>query len=503
MSSSKNILLVSPETPVTFWSFKHVLKFVRKKSAFPPLGLLTVASILPSSWKKRLIDMDVDKLKDRDLLWADYVFIGGMIVHKDSIKKILKRCKDLKKTVVAGGPIFTTGYEEFVNDVNHFVLDESEITLPMFLKDLEKGTLKKKYTSSQRPCLSQTPIPSWHLINMKKYATMSLQYSRGCPFNCEFCDIIIMNGRIPRLKSNQQMLLELDSLYNAGWRGAVFIVDDNFIGNKIQVKNFLPELAQWMKQRKDPFVFLTEASVNLADDNKLLELMVASGFKKVFVGIETPCEESLVECSKFQNTKKNMGDSIRHIQNYGLEVMGGFIVGFDSDPMDIFDKQIAFIQKNGIVVAMVGLLGALPKTRLYNRLKKEGRLLENWKGNNFGDGALNFTPKMNIGILKEGYKKILTNIYSPKQYYNRILTFIKEYKPPKSLIKSHKDISNLMALIRSVWYLGIVWKYRLYYWKLMFIGFFKYRSSFPQIVILSIYGYHFSKITDSLRFQKE
>jgi len=497
-NTKKNILLVSPETPVTFWSFKHVLKFVRRKAAFPPLGLLTIASLLPRHWDKRLIDMDVEKLKEKDLQWADYVFLGGMIVHKESIHAILKRCKEAQRSVIAGGPVFTTGYEEFIDMVDHFVLDEAEITLPLFLKDLQEGVPKKIYTSGERPHLGLTPIPSWDLINIKKYATMSLQYSRGCPFNCEFCDIIIMNGRVPRLKSNQQMIAELDALYQTGWRGAVFVVDDNFIGNKNQVKQFLPALSQWMRQKRNPFVFLTEASVNLADDDELIKLMVDAGFKKVFVGIESPCLESLEECSKFQNQNVDLAQAIRRIQNSGLEVMGGFIVGFDSDPLDIFEKQIAFIQKSGIVVAMVGILGALPKTKLYNRLKSEGRLLENWKGNNADGQGLNFVPKMNSAVLKEGYEKILTTIYSPKNYFNRIITFIKEYKPQQSLFDAHKSFSHIMAFIRSLWYLGVVWKHRFYYWKILAVGLCKYRQSFPMIVLLSIYGYHFSKLTDNL-----
>jgi len=494
--STTKILLVSPKTPCTFWSFQHVLKFVRKKSAFPPLGLLTVAALLPTEWEKRLIDLDVDALKDQDLLWADFVFIGGMIIHKESMKEVLQRCKVLKRRVVAGGPFFTTGYEEFIDDVDHFVLNEAEVTLPLFLNDLQHGSTKKIYTSTQRPNISQTPIPLWHLIDMRKYSTMSVQYSRGCPFDCEFCDIVIMNGRVPRVKTNEQMAAEFDALYRAGWKGALFIVDDNFIGNKRQVKIFLPELAKWMHRHSFPFTLLTEASVNLAEDEGLLKAMVEAGFNKVFIGIETPNQESLVECSKYHNATKDLIHSIKHIQNIGLEVMGGFIVGFDNDPLDIFERQIKFIQESGIVIAMVGILGALPQTRLYNRLKKEGRLLERWKGCNTESGALNFIPKMDTEFLKKGYRTIIDTIYSPRNYYQRVLTFIREYKPPKLVFRSHKSFSHIMAFIRSLWYLGIMWKYRFYYWKLLLIGLFRYPKAFPQIVVLSIYSYHFQKIVE-------
>jgi len=428
------ILLVYPQYPDTFWSFTHALRIIAKKAAFPPLGLLTVAAMLPREWEKKLVDMNVTALNDDDLKWADYVFISAMVVQRESVKEVIARCQKSNTRVVAGGPLFTIGYEEF-DGVDHFVLNEAEITLQPFLADLEKGCAKPVYTSGKRPDISQTPIPLWSLINMKKYSSMNAQYSRGCPFNCEFCDIIILNGHRPRTKDKDQMLAELDALYRHGWRGGVFIVDDNFIGNKRKLKaETLPALIEWMKAKKNPFALSTEASVNLADDEELMQLMVKAGFNQVFVGIETPNEDSLVECNKLPNKNRDLVALVKKIQNHGLEVQGGFIVGFDSDPLSIFKSQISFIQRSGIVTAMVGLLNAPPGTRLYQRLKKENRLLKSFSGDQM-DCSLNFIPKMNYETLINGYKNILDTIYSPKQYYERVKIFLKEYKPRSFLFQ--------------------------------------------------------------------
>ncbi len=340
------------------------------------------------------------------------------------------RCKKFDTKIVAGGPLFTTGYEEF-EGVDHFVLGEAEVTLPPFLEDLEKGCAKPIYASDERPDIRKTPIPLWSLINMKKYSSMNIQYSRGCPFNCEFCDIIILNGHKPRTKDKHQVVNELEAIFSQGWRSGVFIVDDNFIGNKRKLRaEILPAIIGWMKEKGYPFAFSTEASINLADDEELMRLMVKAGFNTVFVGIETPNEESLAECNKFTNINRDLVASVKKMQNQGLEVQGGFIVGFDSDPLSIFKSQISFIQRSGIVTAMVGLLNAPPGTRLYQHLKKENRLLKNSSGDNT-DCSINFIPKMNYETLINGYKHILYTIYSPKQYYERVKTFLKAYKPQK------------------------------------------------------------------------
>lgn len=489
-------LLVYPEYPDTFWSFKHALKVVFKKAAHPPLGLLTVAAMLPAAWEKKLIDMNVQSLKDKDILWADYVFISAMVVQRESVNATIARCKTLGKKVIAGGPLFTTEYDEF-GEVDHLVLDEAEVTLPMFLKDFETGNARRIYTSKERPDISKTPIPQWSLIKMNKYTTMNLQYSRGCPFDCEFCDIITLNGRVPRTKTTRQIINELEALQEAGWKGSVFIVDDNFIGNKRKLKEeVLPALIEWRKTVKFTPSFFTEASINLADDEELMRLMVEAGFDRVFIGIETVNEESLIECNKLHNKNRDLVAAVKSIQAHGMEVQGGFIVGFDSDPTSIFQRQIEFIQKSGIVTAMVGLLNAPRGTRLYERLKKENRLLKNGTGDNT-DCSINFVPKMHMDTLINGYKHIMSTIYAPRQFYARILTFLKEFKPRHYEVKFYQiRFYHIVGLVRSFWILGVVDKGRRYFWRFIIPVLFKKPKFFPLSLILSVYGLHFRKVCE-------
>jgi len=491
------ILLVYPEYPETFWSFKHALKYVRKKAAFPPLGLLTVAAMLPPSWNRRLVDLNVKALHDRDLRWADYVFVSAMMVQRDSAERVIERCRRLGVKVVAGGPMFTSRPEDFP-EVDHLVLGEGEVTVPQFVADLQQGCAQRVYRAEQRPSMADSPVPQWDLIKKRHYASLAVQYSRGCPFDCEFCDIVMLNGRVPRAKAPEQLLGEFESLYEWGWRGPLFIVDDNFIGNKRKVKILLRELIPWMKQRDYPFTLFTEASLNLAEDDELMRLMVEAGFNKVFVGLETPEEASLVECSKVQNVGRNSVALVRKIQNHGMEVLGGFIIGFDSDPPSIFEGQIRLIQNSGVVTAMVGLLNALPGTRLYNRLKAEGRLLRLSSGDN-GDLSLNFVPKMDAATLLEGYKRVLEAVYSTRAYYERIYRFLDEYRPAR---RSRVVFCDLVAFLKSIWHLGIVGRARFYYWKLIAKSLLKHRRAFPEAVTLAVLGVHFQKILKNHRFPK-
>lgn len=491
------ILFVYPKYPDTFWSFKHALKFVSKKAAFPPLGLLTIAAMLPQEWEKKLVDMNVSALKNKDIKWADCVFISAMITQKESAKEVIRRCNKLGAKIVAGGPVFTTGYEEF-EGVDHFVLGEAEATLPQFLEDFQKGCAKQLYASDEHPDITRTPVPLWSLINIRHYVSLSIQYSRGCPYNCEFCDIIVMNGRIPRTKNTEQLLQELEAVYQTGFRGSLFIVDDNFIGNKAKIKQVLPEVIQWQKQRKYPFWILTESSLDLADDEKLMQMMTEAGFNKVFVGLETPNKKSLAECNKFRNENRDMTVMVKNIQNHGLQVLGGYIVGFDNDSPDIFEEQISFIQKTGVVVAMVGLLNALPKTKLYHRLATEKRLLMEASGNNT-DISINFIPKMDTEILVKGYQKIIQTIYSPKKYYERIIAFFGEYQPLRK--RQRVSFNDFGALLGSIWHLGVTgkWNAKWYYWKLIFVTCLKYRRFFSEAIVLSIYGLHFRKIAETIK----
>ena len=355
------ILLVSPRTPDTFWSFSHLMPLVGKKAAFPPLGLLTVAAMLPKSWDLHVVDMNVTSLRDVDIEWADAVFISSMIVQEESAREVIIRSNRSHKPVIAGGPLFTTGTERFP-EVACCVIGESEEIIKALTTDLLTGSLRRQYKAHGYPDVTKTPLPRWDLIDTRQYVTMSIQLSRGCPFDCEFCDITAIYGRIPRVKTPEQMIGELEALLATGWRGPVFIVDDNFIGNKVRAKSLLRSLVTWRNRRKSEIAFTVEASLNLVDEPELLDLMVKAGFKHIFIGIESPQEESLKECRKVQNTRRDLITAVRTIQNAGIEVMGGFIVGFDSDAEDIFEKQHRFIQEAGVVTAMVGMLNALPGT---------------------------------------------------------------------------------------------------------------------------------------------
>jgi radical SAM superfamily enzyme YgiQ (UPF0313 family) len=493
------VLLVCPRNPDTFWSFKHALKFISKKATFAPLGLLTVAAMLPDEWEKKLVDMNATSLADKDIKWADYVFISAMVVQQDSAKEVINRCKKLGTKTVCGGPLFSAGYEEFgFDDIDHLVFSEAENILPLFLEDLEKGCAKHIYASEERPDITETPVPLWSLIDRKKYQSMSIQYSRGCPFNCEFCDIVIMNGHVPRTKDKTQVIAELSTLYDLGWRGSVFFVDDNFIGNKRKLKSeILPAVIEWMDETNHPYSLFTEASINLADDEELMRLMKEAGFDMVFVGIESPNEESLVECNKIPNKNRDLLTSVKKLQNYGLQVQGGFIVGFDSDPLSIFKSQIDFIQRSGIVTAMVGVLMAPPGTGLYKRLKEESRLLPGGSGDNT-DGSTNFVPKMGHEALVRGYKHILNTIYAPKQYYERIKTFLREYEPGNKR-KLKLSLIHIVAWIRSMWVLGVKERGREYYWNLFAWTLLKKPKAFPLSMTLAAQGFHFRKVASKIR----
>ena len=457
------------------------------------MGLMTIAAMLPSEWDKKLVDVNVTELRDEDIVWSDFVFVSAMIIQSESGQQIIDRCRSLGRTVVVGGPAASSRPETF-SGVDHYVLNEAEITLPYFLADLEKGEIKPMYQSTEKPDITKTPAPLWSLVNLKDYAIMPVQYSRGCPFNCEFCDIIVMYGRKPRTKTPEQLISELQSLYDAGWRGNLFIVDDNFIGNKSNVKKMLPQLIKWQKDHKYPFTITTETSTNLADDEELLRMMSAANFHKVFVGIETPNVDSLVECGKAQNVSCDLEESVKIIQRHGMQVMGGFIVGFDSDTESVFDAQIKFIQKVGIVTAMVGLLNALPQTRLWHRLKAEGRLIKETSGENT-DASINFIPNMGHESLLVGYQKILSTIYSPREYYARINTFMRNYKPR---VKDRVSFQDLRAAIRSMWRVGVLSRSRLLYWKLLTRTSLLKIKALPLAVEFAIYGLHFEKITERI-----
>jgi radical SAM superfamily enzyme YgiQ (UPF0313 family) len=490
-----NILMVYPKYPDTFWSFKHALKFVSKKASFPPLGLLTVASMLPEEWDKKLIDMNARNLNDEDIIWADYVFISAMSIQSESADKVIEKCKSLNTKIVAGGPLFTSS-PEYYKSIDHLILNEAEITLPEFLSDLNEGNTKQTYCSDDWADISSTPLPQWDLVSMKDYTSMNIQYSRGCPYDCDFCDITVLYGRKPRTKTKEQVIAELDVLYFTGWRGPVFFVDDNFIGNKVKLKKeILPAITNWMMKRKNPFYLNTEASINLADDEQLMDMMVKAGFEAVFIGIESPNKDSLIECNKTQNSNRDLIESVNIIQNAGLEVQGGFIVGFDNDHPNIFEELTNFIQRSGIVTAMVGLLNAPKGTKLEKRLINEGRMIKDFTGNNT-DFTINFVPKMDPQKLLAGYQSILKTIYSPKYFYERVMIFMKDFEPKKKKV-FHLNPNYILALFRSIYRLGVIGEERVYYWKLFFWTLFRKPQLFSLAILFAIYGFHFKQISNS------
>ena len=488
------ILLAYPQTPDSFWSFKHVLRLISKKAAFPPLGLLTVAAMLPRDWELLLVDLNVEPLRDEQIRWADYVMISAMLVQRASAEEIARRCGALGKPVIAGGPLFTTSHAAFPQ-IGHFVLGEAEDVIQRLVEDMEARSVRACYEAPGRPDISRVPSPRWDLIEPRHYATMAVQFSRGCPYDCEFCDIVVMNGRTPRTKSPGQLIAELEALLQRGWRGMVFIVDDNFIGDRKRTKELLRDLVRWRENTDSLEGFLTEASLNLADDPELCDLMVKAGFRKVFVGIETPSLESLSECHKLQNQRGDLLQAVKTLQRAGMQVMGGFIVGFDSDPHDIFERQFEFIQRSGVVTAMVGLLTALPKTRLYQRLLTEGRIVAESSGNNT-QAALNFTPRLDRGFLESGYRELMTRLYEPKAYYQRIRTFLQEYRPATQRLGL--SLRDLVTVLKSLWLLGIRQTGRSLYWRLLWSTLLRRPRQLRHAIELAILGHHFRRVAAAL-----
>ena len=489
-------LLVYPEHPPTYWGADHALEMSGVKATHPPLGLLTVAAMFPASYELRVVDMNVSDLHDADLEWADLVFTSTMITQHVSLRAVVERCNRAGVPVVAGGPHPTTFHEE-IGGVDHFVLDEVEETFAEFLRDLESGTARRVYREARKPDVTRTPVPRFDLIDIKNYATMSVQFSRGCPFDCEFCDIIKLYGRVPRTKSPEQVVEELDSLYRLGWRGPVFLVDDNFIGNKRDALELLPAIAGWQKARGYPFTLITEASANLALMDAMMDAMIEAGFDSVFVGIETPNPKALLKTKKQQNTNETQENylyhAVRKIQQRGMQVQGGFILGLDSDDEGVFDAQIDFIQETGIPVAPIYLLTAVKGTDMYERMKSEGRLLEAPLGTNAM--PLNFKTELEYGTLIDGYKRVIATLYDPtlENYFSRCLTLFRHLKPVRHLRKprSRTEIDAAFMVVRRRLSARQLPAYS------QFIA--KVSKDYPGMLSDAIYlaamGYHFEKIT--------
>jgi len=494
-----NALLIYPKFPDTYWSFKHALSFLGKRAAQPPLGLMTVAALLPGSWNKRLVDENVECLRDRDLAWADVALISAMHIQKDALFDILARCRAMGLRTVVGGPITSSLSAAEIN-AGHVVIGEAESLIAALARDLEQDSANPIYQAVERPAMETSPLPDLTLIKMHRYSTMAVQYSRGCPFNCEFCDIIEIYGRRPRTKPVRQVLAELDQLRVAGWCESVFIVDDNFIGNKARAKELCAALAEWRIRCKTSFGFITEASLNLADDAELMRLMKDAGFVSVFLGIETPDASGLIAANKLQNTRRSLLESVAIIQSSGMQVMGGFILGFDTDREDIFDRMTEFIQKSGIPVAMVGLLQAMPGTQLFRRLWREGRILHTGAGDNTSI-SLNFLPRMDATKLVEGYRSVLKQIYSNEAYYKRVKLYLSRVQAAhreKYFKQRWLTAANVRALATSIVRQGVFGRQRWSYWKFVAAAATRYRHSFGTAMTLVVMGHHFQVITRRL-----
>lgn len=480
------VLLLYPEFPDTFWSFRYALPFLGKRSAYPPLGLLTVSALLPGHWERKLVDLNVETLRDQDLAWADAAFLSAMLVQGPSLSRLIVRCREARLRTVVGGPITSADHPSY-QEADHVVRGEAEGILEELASDLEAGRARRLYAAGGRADMTRLPPPDLRLARWRRYSSMPVQYSRGCPYSCEFCDVIELFGRTPRVKTAEQILEELDRLYDMGWRGSVFIVDDNFVGNKAAIKALLPRIAGWMRRRRNPFSLFTQASINLAEDDELLSLMRAARFNKVFVGIETPVQECHRAAGKMQNVKADLLGCVRRIQEHGMEVMGGFILGFDQDPPEIFEKQIDFIREAAIPVSMVGLLNALPNTRLWRRLSEEGRILQRSIGDNTA-ALLNFIPRMNPDALLAGYRDVLASIYSPAEYFERAQAMLCRLgKMPKPRLV----FSDVLALFRSFVRQGIFARYRVAYWRFLGRAFFRRPGQLGLAVTLAIMGHHF------------
>jgi radical SAM superfamily enzyme YgiQ (UPF0313 family) len=488
------VLLVWPRFPASFWSFSRMLDLLPHDVLHPPLGLITVAALCPRNWTLRLIDGNLEKLQDSDILWADLVMVSGMRVQHEDMRDVLVRARALGKRTMVGGPYASSEPEAVSPLADHVVAGEPDEVFDGIARDLETGSAKSLYVVEEKPDVSRTPVPRYDLLKLNKYLSMTVQFSRGCPFQCEFCDIITIYGRKPRTKTTEQMLVEFDALLKQGWRGRVFVVDDNFIGNHKRALDLSLKIEEWQKEHQYPFALFTEASMNLAQHPALMEAMVRANFSSVFLGIESPSRQSLTETKKFQNLREDPLECVRLIRRSGLWVTAGFIIGFDSDTEDIFERQIEFIERAAIPWAMSGFLVALPTTPLHARMAKEGRLIESKRMSTHFKSP-NFRTVIPLPTLLNGGRSILQSIYEPSAYYDRCLRSLEDWgasehqRPvqPRRRVRVH-------ALVRSIIHQGILSHYRVAYWKFLFQVLRRWRRD-PQRSALGfnllLSGHHF------------
>jgi radical SAM superfamily enzyme YgiQ (UPF0313 family) len=488
-------LLVQAATPLTYWSFHHSLPYVGKAAVLPPLGLATLAALLPRHWELRIHDLHVRPVGDEQLLWADVVMVSGMLVQADSMREVLLRAKALGRRTVVGGPAPTTSPDAFP-EADHVFRGEAEGRLEALVLALENPGLPAPRVLSPegdpRPDLRLAPVPRFDLLDIGEYATLSVQVSRGCPFTCEFCDIIEVFGRVPRLKSTEQVIDELEALRRLGWRGPLFFVDDNFIGNRRQVAGLLQGIAGWQRRHGRPFDLYTEASLDLAAEPGLVEAMVAAGFSAVFLGIESPSGAALAEAGKKQNLRLDPAEAVRRLTAAGFEVFAGFIVGFDTDGPDIFDQQLELISALPIPRAMVGLLSAVPGTALWRRLEREGRLRCVPRGDQFE--RPNFAPAMDERTLLRGYRRLMASLYEPEAFYRRCARHLDEVRMWPQALRP----GALGTLFRALWGIGIRGPRRRHFWRLVVRSLRRGPRGFPRALALAVMGEHLVRYTEEV-----
>lgn len=493
-------LLVYPEMPDTFYALKHFVYVAGKKAAFPPLGLLTVAGLLPESWTLKLVDLNVEPLTDEQLVWADFVLLSAMNVQEESVREVLAQCDRHAAKVIAGGPLFTHEYERFPS-VNYFVLNEAEITLPRFLKDLETGEPKRIYKSPEFADVTASPLPVYSLVDMANYTYAIVQYSRGCPYLCDFCDVTALFGRKPRTKTPEQILAELDLIKQHSKGNVVLFADDNLIGNKrVLKKELLPALIDWQRRQKYGFYFATQLTINVVDDEELMTMLADAGFRNVFIGIETPDEASLKGSHKTQNLKRDLIDTIHRIHQCGFTIYGGFIVGFDTDTDETFGAMVDFIQESGIPMPIVNVLKAPPGTELFARMKRENRLIKDFA---FEEGDTNIQPVMDEKKLINGFLQVVDGIYTPENAYKRFRVFLQHhnYTGSKTRIRTQIGWKEIKQASNLLYYLGIKSPSRRYFWKLLYWTYFRHRKSVDTALILSLLSVQMDFTAHHLRRQ--
>jgi radical SAM superfamily enzyme YgiQ (UPF0313 family) len=499
-----NVLLVYPLFPKTFWSYEKILELVNRKVLLPPLGLITVAAILPQEWNFKLVDRNVRAITEAEWQWADMVILSAMIVQKDDLLSLIKEAKRRDKKVACGGPYPTSMPEDpQAAGVDYLILDEGEITLPMFVEAIAKGEPSGIFRTSEKPDVTSTPVPRFDLLELEAYDSMSVQFSRGCPFQCEFCDIIVLYGRKPRTKTPAQLLAELDYLYNLGWRRSVFMVDDNFIGNKRNVRLLLQELKIWQKEHQYPFRFNTEASIDLAADQDLMDLMVECYFDAVFLGIETPDEDSLQMTKKFQNTRSSLLEAVETITKTGIRVMAGFIIGFDGEKTGAGDRIVRFAELTGIPTTTFAMLQALPHTALWHRLDKEGRL-RTQNGNLNQTTLMNFEPTRPVEEIAREYVEAFSDLYEAHAYLDRVYRyFLKLGGPRVEAPAKFPSLIDLKALAIVIWRQGIKRSTRWKFWHHLFSIIKNNPAVWEHYLTVCAHNEHFLEYRDIVRREIE